>query len=65
MSKLSHFNKEGKAYMVDVSSKEDTNRIAIATGNIFAEHKTLVLIKEGNTKKEMFLALQGLLQYKQ
>ena len=32
MSKLSHFNKEGKAYMVDVSAKEDTNRIAIATG---------------------------------
>ena len=51
MSKLSHFNNEGKAYMVDVSAKEDTNRIAIATGNIFAEHKTLVLIKEGNTKK--------------
>ena len=50
MSKLSHFNKEGKAYMVDVSAKEDTNRIAIATGNIFAEHKTLLLIKEGNTK---------------
>ena len=51
MSKLSHFNKEGKAYMVDVSAKEDTNRVAIATGNIFAEHKTLVLIKEGNAKK--------------
>ena len=45
--------------MVDVSSKEDTNRIAIATGNIFAEHKTLVLIKEGTPRKEMFLALQG------
>ena len=51
MSKLSHFNQEGKAYMVDVSSKEDTNRVAIATGNIFAEHDNLVLIKEGTAKK--------------
>ena len=32
-------------------AKEDTNRIAIATGNIFAEHETLVLIKEGTAKK--------------
>ena len=51
MSKLSHFNQEGKAYMVDVSAKEDTNRVAIATGNIFAEHETLLLIKEGTSKK--------------
>ena len=51
MSKLSHFNQEGKAYMVDVSAKEDTNRVAIATGNIFADHNTLVLIKEGTAKK--------------
>ena len=51
MSKFSHFNKDGKAHMVDVSSKEDTNRIAIATGNIFLEHKTLALIQDGNAKK--------------
>ena len=31
--------------------KEDTNRIAIATGNIFAEHKTSSANKRGNTKK--------------
>jgi cyclic pyranopterin phosphate synthase len=50
MSKFSHFNKDGKAHMVDVSSKEDTNRIAIATGNIFLEHKTLALIQDGNAR---------------
>ena len=31
---LSHFNKNGRAHMVDVGGKEDTQRIAIAEGSI-------------------------------
>lgn len=35
MSELTHFDKEGNAIMVDVSSKPVTTRIAIATGRIY------------------------------
>jgi len=34
---LSHFDREGRAHMVDVGSKEDTRRIAIAEGSIVRE----------------------------
>lgn len=35
MSELTHFDKEGNALMVDVSSKPVTTRTAIATGKIY------------------------------
>ena len=38
---LSHFNKNGRAHMVDVGGKEDTQRIAIAEGSIVMQHETL------------------------
>lgn len=48
---LTHFNKDGKAYMVDVSEKNETNRIAISSGKIFTNDETFKKIKEGDIKK--------------
>lgn len=48
---LTHFNKDGKAYMVDVSEKNETKRIAISSGKIFTNDETLKKIKEGDIKK--------------
>lgn len=51
MTELSHLNDEGRARMVDVSKKDDTNREAIACGSIFMKPETLSILKEGNIKK--------------
>jgi cyclic pyranopterin phosphate synthase len=48
---LSHFDKDGKAVMVDISEKNDTERTAVATGEIKMHPDTLKTIKEGNIKK--------------
>ena len=32
--KLTHFDKDGNAVMVDVTKKEKTERVAIATGKV-------------------------------
>ena len=51
MSKLTHFDSEGQAHMVDISGKNDTERVAIATGSIHMMPSSLQLILEGNAKK--------------
>ncbi|MEI6695577.1 MAG: cyclic pyranopterin monophosphate synthase MoaC [Bacteroidota bacterium] len=51
MSKLSHTDEQGKANMVDVSSKPDQLRTAIAIGSIRLQPETLLLIKENQIKK--------------
>jgi cyclic pyranopterin monophosphate synthase len=51
MSKLTHFNEEGAVHMVDIGDKSVTHRIAIASGFINMQAKTLSLIKEGGHKK--------------
>ena len=48
---LSHFDKAGNAIMVDVSEKQFTDRIAIASGCIFMSEECLKKVKEGNMKK--------------
>lgn len=50
-SKLSHFDKAGKAAMVDVSDKAETTRIAVAKGSIRMAPETLVLIRKGTAEK--------------
>ncbi len=41
---LTHIDREGKAKMVDVSEKEITERVAIASGKVeFLSGKTLLL----------------------
>ena len=51
MSELTHFDSEGQAHMVDIGGKNDTERVAIATGSIRMTPSTLQLILEGNAKK--------------
>ncbi|MCT4593297.1 MAG: cyclic pyranopterin monophosphate synthase MoaC [Anaeromicrobium sp.] len=50
-NKLTHFDKDGKAIMVDVSEKKDTSREAIAKGKVIMEKETLNLIKNGEMGK--------------
>lgn len=51
MSKLTHFNDQGRAKMVDVSSKEETIRTAIATSSVRVSHVIYEEILEGTNKK--------------
>ena len=48
---LSHLDEQGKARMVDVSSKERVRRTASATGMILMQPETLRLLREGLLKK--------------
>lgn len=51
MNKLTHFNENGAAHMIDIGDKSATHRIAIAEGYISMQPETLSLIKEGGLKK--------------
>ncbi len=50
-NKLSHINEKGNAYMVDVSDKLDTVRVAIARGEILLSSETIMHIKNDTLKK--------------
>lgn len=51
MNKLSHFNHNGEAHMVNVGNKETTHRTAISTGRIVMRDSTLEHILKGDNKK--------------
>ena len=51
MNELTHFDNQGQAHMVDVGNKADTERIAVATGNIRMLPSTLQRILSGDSKK--------------
>lgn len=51
MIKLSHLDEHGRARMVNISSKPDTERIAIAKGDVIMRSETLNQIREGAVKK--------------
>ena len=51
MGKLSHFDEDGKAAMVDVSDKDITERTATAEGSITMAPETLALIQAGSVEK--------------
>ncbi|PJI91600.1 cyclic pyranopterin monophosphate synthase subunit MoaC [Yoonia maricola] len=51
MAGLSHFDRNGKAHMVDVSDKPVTARTAIAEGQIKMTTETLALINDGRANK--------------
>lgn len=51
MSKLTHFNTQGEAHMVDVGDKDETKRLGIAEGRIHAAPETIRLIREGGHRK--------------
>lgn len=50
-NKLTHLDEHGRARMVDVGQKPDTERIAVARGEIHMEKATLELIRLGQIKK--------------
>lgn len=49
--KLTHLDAHGRARMVDVGHKPDTERIAVARGEVHMQKDTLALIREGQIKK--------------
>ena len=51
MSEFSHFDSEGNARMVDVSGKDDTQRIATAEGKIRVSQEVFDAIVNKNIKK--------------
>jgi cyclic pyranopterin monophosphate synthase len=51
MTELTHLDEEGRANMVDVGQKDDTERLAIARGEIVMKPETLALIRAGQMKK--------------
>lgn len=60
MSGLTHIDKDGKAIMVDVSDKDETERIAVAKGRVRMQPETLALIREGGVKKGDVLSVARL-----
>jgi cyclic pyranopterin monophosphate synthase len=50
-NKLTHLDEQGRARMVDVGAKPDTERIAVARGEIHMKKETLDLIRAGQIKK--------------
>jgi len=50
-NKLTHLDEQGRARMVDVSQKPDTERIATARGEVHMKKETLELIRLGQIKK--------------
>jgi len=57
MTRLTHLNESGEANMVDVSTKSDTRRIAVATGRVRMAPDTLREIIEGGVPKGDVLAV--------
>jgi cyclic pyranopterin phosphate synthase len=51
MKRLTHFDKEGKAKMVDVTEKPVSRREAIASGSITMKPETLQLIEDKKVPK--------------
>ncbi|MGB9669343.1 MAG: cyclic pyranopterin monophosphate synthase MoaC [Anaerolineales bacterium] len=49
--KITHLDASGSARMVDVADKSETERIAIAKGEIVMQRQTLQAIQEGNAPK--------------
>lgn len=48
---LTHFDAEGRAVMVDVAAKPETERRATAAGQVMMAPATLAVIREGRAKK--------------
>lgn len=49
--KLSHFDEQGKIKMVDVSAKETTSRIAVASAKVLLNSETLETLKNQTNPK--------------
>jgi cyclic pyranopterin phosphate synthase len=68
MTDLSHFDKDGKAIMVDVSDKPNSHRVAIARGEVCMQPETLARILDNRMDKGDVFAvarLAGIMAAKQ
>jgi cyclic pyranopterin phosphate synthase len=54
---LTHLDEEGHVHMVDVGEKPDTERVAVARGQVHMHPETLRLISEGGMPKGDVLAV--------
>jgi cyclic pyranopterin phosphate synthase len=54
---LSHLDEQGRARMVDVGAKADTERVATARGRVHMQPATLALIQQGDVAKGDVLAV--------
>src|SRR3984885_12386229 len=57
---FNHFDAEGKAIMVDVSGKPETDRLPTARGSITMQPATLALIRDGAVEKGDVLSVARL-----
>ncbi|THF74738.1 cyclic pyranopterin monophosphate synthase MoaC [Cohnella fermenti] len=55
--RLTHFNEQGRAIMVDVSEKPTTARTAVAETKVTMNEETLLRIREGSVAKGDVLAV--------
>ena len=60
MADLTHFDENGNAVMVDVSSKSETERTATAKGSVEMQPETMALIQCGGVKKGDVLSIAQL-----
>lgn len=60
MSDLTHFDDSGRARMVDVGGKEETERSATARGAVYCSPETIALIRSGGVKKGDVLSVARL-----
>jgi cyclic pyranopterin phosphate synthase len=51
VSQLGHLDEQGRAHMVDVGAKADSERLAVARGRITMRLETLALIQAGAVRK--------------
>jgi len=51
MAEFTHFDAEGKAVMVDVGAKAETERAATAAASVVMDAETLRMIEQGGHKK--------------
>ncbi|WP_135466030.1 cyclic pyranopterin monophosphate synthase MoaC [Crenalkalicoccus roseus] len=51
MAGFTHFDEQGRAAMVDVSAKAETERVAVARGRVVMAPETLARIREGGVGK--------------
>lgn len=60
MADLTHFDAEGRARMVDVSTKAETDRVAVAGGRVRMLPETLARVRAGTIGKGDVLAVARL-----
>ncbi len=60
MAGFTHLDDAGKAVMVDVSAKHESERVAVAKGSVLMQPQTLARIREGGVEKGDVLSVARL-----